>query len=419
MTVQSHPPNLIFEEVFDPEVIRFTLHVNSEAWKGVLTNDEYVDRELVLGSSDICTKYTSGSEYAKRFPESHNLLGIKYFVLKDTSLPSTDKMSQIVSRCETLNRLGSCITPNSKGKIEPSLTICIGGVFTPIEYRGKGYAKIMIEKLNSYYDDIYDKASSITHELSRTLVRNMVINLYSEVGEYYSKMGYVSKHVPIHDIPGLDTLNEEYCKTATVTPTAGRMFKYDDYTDMIDLQSNQFKNSLVRLAKDNPEGFTFTVDADIDIFKWFEDRDIFIFSKLLEKKKSPFTVDDLRYGYAITDGEYKDAHIIWHHSWNGNELIITKIYISEDRQQNADDIAKILFGEAIKEAKKFGLTKLEFWDEEIPANKFPELFTVLENMSKHESKTFLSNGSLSAVRPPHGIHPELVRWDNNTKFCWF
>lgn len=420
MTVDNHPEHLVFEEIFDRDLIRFTFGINSSAWKGVLTDEQYVNREEMLGKSAICSKYKAGSKYSDLFPESYHNLGIKYFVLKDKSLPETDDRSQIISRCETLNRLGSCITPGSQGQVQPSLTICIGGVFTPVEYRGKGYARIMIEKLNAHYDAIYDKADEIRDEKSRLLVKNMVITLYSEVGEYYSKMGYVSKHVPIHDVPGLDTLYDQYCSTsADLMKSSGKHFRYDDYGEYVDMQIAQFGKSLPALSKTNPDGFTFTVDADIDIFKWFADRDEFIYKTMGENQNKENNPSDLLYGFAITEGKYKDAHIIWHHNWNGNELILLKVYIPETIEQDADNVAKVLFSEAIKEAKRFNLRKIEFWDEEIPSTRFPQLFEVLENMSKTESKTFLDNGSLSAVRPPHGIHPEKVAWDNNTKFCWF
>ncbi|KAL3232382.1 hypothetical protein RNJ44_04298 [Nakaseomyces bracarensis] len=419
MTVDTHPEHLVFEEIQDPELIRYTFRVNSDAWKGVLTDEQYVEREEMLGKSEICAKYKSGSKFAKSFPESYQHLGIKYFVLKDKTLTNTDKFSQIISRCETLNRLGSCITPSSNGEIEPSLTICIGGVFTPVENRGKGYARIMIEKLNAYYDDIYDRADTIKDAKSKQLVKNMVITLYSEVGEYYSKMGYISKHVPIHDIPGLDTLYEQYCSVGDASAFTGEHFRYDDYQKYVDLQAAQFKKSLLALGKENSDGFTFTVDTDIDIYKWFADRDEFIYQKMGINDNKDTNPQDLLYGFAILEGEYKGSHVIWHHNWNGNELIILKFYIPEEVVGDADTIARVLFGEAIKEAKKFDLRKLEFWDEEIPSTRYPELFRVLENMSKNESKIFLDNGSLSAVRPPHGIHPEKVAWDNNTKFCWF
>lgn len=42
----------------------------------------------------------------------------------------------------------------------------------------------MIIKLNEFYDKIRDDANTVLE------LKNLVINLYSEVGEYYSALGY-------------------------------------------------------------------------------------------------------------------------------------------------------------------------------------------------------------------------------------
>lgn len=400
MTIAPSDKNLKFEENTDPEVIRYTHLKNGVIWKGPLTKEEYADREYVLGHSGICLKGDS-AEIKEQFPAFHKLLGIKYFVFKDEDLPKKGKTSQIVSSCETLGRLGYCIHPDSNGKVELTLVICIGGVFTMPEHRGKGYARIMIESLNKYLDSARDDPEA------PPLLRHMVINLYSEIGEYYAKTGYSSMHVPLHIITQLDEFFERYCDNEVLEE--GRYLGFDDYEDLVELQQNQFQSHLQELHRENPKAFIFTVAPDIDIYKWFAIRDLFIMEKSKRIK------NDLKFGFALRD----NSHIIWHHHWNEDTLIVIKVFINNDTSMRGrQQTLKELLAYAIAETKSAQLKKLVFWDEEIPIKQFPTLFELLTEL-EHESKVYAENSSLSAVRPPLGYTSDDIIWDNNAKFCWF
>lgn len=393
-------PSLSFEVNTDPEVIRYTHSENGQNWKSSQTLEEYCDREGLLGNSAIATKDRS-VETRERFPVGYEHFGIKYFVLKDKSLEETSKTSQIVSSCETLCRLGYAVHPASDGKIVPVLTACVGGVYTPHKYRGRGYARTMIGELNKYYDTLSSAPGA------PDFVKNAVLFLYSEVGEYYYKSGYHSQHVPVHIISDLDEFFERYCGQETMEK--GRFLGFDDYADLVALQEKQFESQLLQLHKHNPEKFVFTVAADIGLYQWFQVRDVF----LMEKTNRHQT--DLKFGFALQDNN----HIIWHHHWNENALLVVKVFIDEKMDsQHYSLILRKLFAQAVSEAKKCGLSKLIFWDEEIPLKNLPKLHSVLTDMESG-SKVFVENGSLSAVRPPNNFKIEDTIWDNNTKFCWF
>lgn len=382
----------------DPEIIRFTHLNNSEAWKGLLTAEQYAQREQILGSTDISQKDKS-PEIQELYPNGYKHLGIKYFILKDESLPDTDKFSQIVSSCETLNRLGYCIRPGSNGVVEPALIVCIGGVFTESKFRGKGYAGKMIQMLNQYYDEL------IEANPDSVLLKNLIINLYSEVDNYYEKFGYHSFHVPLHYITQLDKFMLEYCPDKL---SEGKFLNHDDYQHLIDVHDNNFKENLVKLHNANPEKFIFTVKPDLDIYKWFQDRDIFIAKTV--NKLTEGNEDTLKFGFELNDG----SHIIWHHNWNGNLLVIVTIHM----KQNDRETLLQLIGQAILEAQRYNLTKIQFWNEELPLEEYPQLLQTLQKLEKKD-KLYAVNGSISAVRPPTGFDKDAIIWDNNTKFCWF
>lgn len=392
MTVSSKDRELVFEQTTDPEVIKFTHLQNGSAWRGDLTLEEYSEREWLLGMSELGQKNKSPEMKAK-FPQGHQWLGIKYFVLKNLNLDSSSKTSQIVSSCEIMNRLGYCISPDTNNKMEPCLVGTVGGVYTMSEHRGKGYARKMVEFLNGYQDDISNGPDA----------PKVVGTLYSEVGEYYAKSGYKSSHVPVHIITQLDELEKQYCHETV----AGRYLGLDGYQDLVALQQKGFEANLKKLHKENPGKLVFTIYPDIDIYKWFAYRDLFIMEKANRIQ------DNLKFGFALEDG----SHLLWHHHWTENCLWIVKVFIREE-VDNSEAVLKKLMTKAVEEAKKTGLKTLLFWDQEIVIQKFPKLQKLMIDM-EHESSIYAENGSLSAYRPPKGFTADQIIWDNNTKFCWF
>lgn len=392
MTIQAN--KMLFEQTTDPEVIRFTHLQNSATWKSkYLTAEEYAQREQILGSSEIALKGSSPS-VRRKLKEDANYLGLKYFVFKDLSLPDTGKTSQIVSSCETLNRVAWCIHPESHGEIEPVLSVCIGGVYTIPEHRGKKFAQLMITQLNEYYDKLSQRPGA------SSFLKWKFMFLYSEVGDYYEKFGYVSEHVPLHSITQLDDLYKLYCEDSK-----GRYLSFDDYEDLVSLQKTQFKAGLKSLHSVQGKSYVFTVEPSLDIYKWFQHRDVFLSQKFQDKPPSKF-------GFRLED----DSHIIWHHHWLERSLYVLKVYVKGDHEK--ESVLQKLLGACVKEAKAAGLSHIEFWDEEINADAYPKLFKLLEKV-EDGSNVYAENGSRSAVRVPSGLKEEEFTWANNTKFCWF
>lgn len=395
MTILPNSDSLVFRETTDPEVIKYTHFQNGNNWKGELSLEEYVQREAVLGKSEIGQKGKS-TETIKRFPEGHEWVGLKYFILENLEVNSEKVTDRIVSSCEILGRLGSCVYPGSK--VEPCLVATIGGVYTSPENRGKGYARQMIEALNDHLDGVRDAPNS------PDLIKNMVVILYSEVGEYYSNMGFKSEHVPLHIVTQLDEIEKRYCHQGTIE---GRELGFGGYEELVALQDKAFSRNLEKVRKLNPYKFIFTVSADIDLYKWFAHRDLFIMKKTNRMQK------DLKFGFALSD----NSHIIWHHNWSGDSLIIVKVFMEEGKPDAQLTLCKLITM-AVKETKKTGLKSLVFWDQEIEIKQFPELQKELLE-KEHESNVYAKNSSLSAFRPPKGFGVDNVIWDNNTKFCWF
>lgn len=389
-----------FEAVDDPEVIRFTHLQNGSTWSGeYLSREEYADREHILGQSELGQLHKSG-DHIDRFEDNAKHLGIKYFVLKDLTLPETSKTSQIVASCETMNRVGWVMVPGSE-EITPVLTACVGGVFTLKHHRGRGYAKKMIDQLNHMYDSLSESSDD-------PFLKYMTIDLYSEVDEYYSRNGFVSYHVPVYEIHQLAALETRYCDAlgqANKSPV--RTLGYNDYEDLVELQRQQFRKQMVEY--NDGSKFLFTVKPTLETYMWFEDRDIFVSKKFHEEKP-------IRFGAALSDG----SHIVWHHSWTSHSLYIIKVYIATGETQNADNALASLLKEAVKECHLTKLTYLEFWQDEIPPETFPVFYSTLRQVESGHNLSKV-NHSLSAIRlsPSCQKYKDEYLWLNNTKYCWF
>lgn len=385
--------NLRFERITNPKEITITHVQNGANWKGPLNIESYVERERTTARSNLARK-NELNEICKEFPQLAPMLGIRYFAVKDRDT--------IVSSCETLNRLGYFISPGESNNIEYNLAVCVGGVFTPEEYRGKGYASYMMKKLTEYYDNIRDAPNAPRG------VNQLTFTLYSEVGEYYKKFGFESKHVPVHTITQIDAFLKKYCEQA-VFKNDGKIVEDNDYDSLVSLEDQEFRKKLLKLHKANPNAFVFTLKPDADNYKWFNLRGSFIL-KNIDRPQVPLT-----FGYALGDG----SHILWHHNWGSESLLTLKVHLNpEGSFQEKNDILKELFANAVKEIKSTKLKHLEFWDDEVPLEKFTELSQIVHDLEDH-STLYAENESLSAVRPSPTYMTKEIIWDNNTKFSWF
>lgn len=381
-----------FEQITDPEEINFTHAQNGENWRGPLTLGAYVAREALLGNTGIARKREQ-LEVQKKHPALAPWLGLHYFALKDGDT--------IISSCETLIRLGSCICPDSKAGIETNLVICLGSVFTPEKERGKGYATCLLQKLTEFYDRARDTPGAPAG------VKKMVLTLYSEVGEYYKKFGYYSMHVPVHTISQVDAFYESYCEGRE--GYKGKPVGEDDYEELVPLQNEEFESHMMALHKLRPHSYIFTVDSDADLYKWYNARDKFTLQNIDRVKP-----EKMSFGYVLSD----QSHILWHHLWPENTLVILKVYVHQQSSSKEQEVLRELLAHAVMETKSTGLRRIEFWDEEIPIKKFARLFSVLSDL-EHSSMVYAENHSLSAVRPPPKYNEGNVIWDNNGKYCWF
>jgi hypothetical protein len=392
----------IIEITGNQDKIEYCQKKNAVVWGSELySTEQYILREKHLKNQTISSNPVIDSSLEKY----REFLGTKFFAFVDLDLPETDEFSQIVSSCETLNRVAYIQVPGSSETI-PSLSACIGGVFTPSEFRGKGYASSMITHLNKLYDDIAQSNGPDDSFLKYT-----TIFLYSEVGDFYEGVEYQSRHIPLHEFSNDDALTN-YIKESHLVGSEKAVVALDlDHSDqnLSDCLNKEIEEC-EKLSVDASvsDKHRFFVKPDLDIYKWFKARDTFIsdiaFPELI--KKNPL-ID----GFKIKDS---NSHVIWHHNWNENKLYVLKLYIEET--DNNDDLNTLLV-KCLEELKKYDMKKLVIWDDDLKIAKKDQY---LNSFASHSGiHLHANNESLSAIRASWIEDINDLEWINNSKYLWF
>ncbi|KAH3688783.1 hypothetical protein WICPIJ_000227 [Wickerhamomyces pijperi] len=369
--------NLVLEQVQDPEVAEFTRRQTAVIWKGKYTVEEYIERD----------NKTSNGELSKVDPETWS--GLYVFVLKNLDLPETDKFSQIVSSCETINRT---VYHVQDGVLQELVSSCIGGVFCLPQHRRKGYSATMIELLNKYWEE--------------RLPQKSYMSLYSEVGEYYSRVGYKSFEVPVHKIK----LSEDYQVLAADLATLEHL-KYEQYEHLISKFDQDLKSNLINQSKQNNSRVIYSAKPTLSQFTWYHIRDIHACSKIRKDINKPV---ENNFGVKLDDSNY----IIWNHEWHGDQLLILKVQVT-----SLNNLVQ-LFQLAMVECHNLKLKEIYLWDSCIDSALREEFRGYLRGLSGSDSikvEMDLENGSVSAIRPFDETVRENVdySWEQNEKWCWF
>lgn len=402
----------ILERLTDVPTVNFTRVQNSAAWKNLLSVQDYVDREHVLGLSKIA---------------SSDVNRMAVFGLK-----AKDKPDVLVSSVELLIRESWRFHKNSDGSVSKKnvLSGCVGGVFTYPEYRGKGLAAIMMDKLFEMV------------KLPEFLGPDGFIFLYSEVGDYYARNGFKSFEVPLVNVP-LTPSASAYEQTDNV-----QLIKYHQFESLFKQYNQHFEKAMLdKVAHDGIDRIS--INPTSQYVDWFHLRVKFLSTKLFGEtglKFDPYTesyellvekfstIEPTYFGLQINcpnTGSLK-GFIVWQYEYDvdlesdqfKNYATVIKIFVNTPEfERDAVQLALIANMKNYLEAKHSlpqmsNFHKIVIWESEISEN----ILTSLVN--KYSSVHGLENGSRSAIRC---IDPEQdkrlkegeILWENNNKMPWF
>ena len=113
-----------------PEEIDRIHDLNAASWAGDLTVEKYHDRERTLAATSLTRNG-----------------GLASWVLVNPA----DNPNKILTSCETIKKDALVARPPVNGGVVSMVkhvaAHAIGSVFTPVEQRGKGYARVMLQML--------------------------------------------------------------------------------------------------------------------------------------------------------------------------------------------------------------------------------------------------------------------------------
>ncbi|ODQ78168.1 hypothetical protein BABINDRAFT_168360 [Babjeviella inositovora NRRL Y-12698] len=446
--------NYTFERTFNPEIIRNCHALNSHAWSNELTPEQYVEREKFMSTvslSNVASEphhdgtSVNGFYNLRKGPQAAGLAGIAYYIVRDLTAKrkeGDDDMFDVACACETLTRLSYIAHPGSDGEaiITNVMSPCIGGVFVPAKSRGLNLGNIMINKLIDYLNNEY--ATSYKQRLSAGNPKGETYStLYSEVGEYYRKFGYISR--------GMDLITVDYTH-AEVPATSAYTFKAykvkDDTTLLHKLHNDQVLRQLALAVKTT--GFKqISNTPTLENFNWHCFRSIFI-SNNLKVFGETDSKDELVFAVSMYDPSNPEkivAMTTFTHDWKNRNIYILKIVLVEP-QTSADASMKLideLFQQIRRESHvKYGdFHKINLWQSELfqygidSTEQFAQVYADKNGVDASKVAISVSeNGSISAARFHNYAESEdgkveIVEenisvdvpfgWIDNGKWCWF
>ncbi|RLV90268.1 Uncharacterized protein JA1_004679 [Spathaspora sp. JA1] len=393
----------------DKQVIEFTRRQNSEAWKGRLSMEDYVLRENVLGKSKITSSDVNRLVVymLQRVNDGTPLCSIELLIRKSWKFTFDETTNQVVQH--------------------DILSGCIGGVFTYPEHRKKGYAKIMVDKL-------------VEVAKSELLGPDGFTFLYSEVGEYYTKNGFMSLPVDLMNIP-LTEKDQQQHEEADIADCVVELVDYHQFEPLMNEYIEQFKQDIISKVNQDHKARIAVVPTS-DIVDWFHLRSKYISYKLFHQDKAHQAIDF--YNESYDSIRYKLEHcqpskfglklynsdkskligfIVWTIDWTStteNYATVLKIVVFEgDKDSTSIKLLKLMKNHLLQNPILNQITtKFVIWESEVSSNV--KTFLVDEWNTKHG----IENGSRSAVLMNNELEDNLLRsndllWEGNDKIPWF
>ncbi|KAI5958595.1 hypothetical protein KGF57_002440 [Candida theae] len=398
--IDKAPEQFKLVHVTEQENINFTRYQNSLAWKGALTEDDYVLREYVLSKSKITSS-------------GNNKLYV--FMLKSTfdnePLCSIEMLVRDSLKFEYDND-GARVRKSSV------LSGCIGGVFTYPQKRGKGYARIMVDKLVQVAKQDIVGPDGFTF-------------LYSEIGEYYAKNGFKSFPVDLIDISLRNVSQVEPPQVEY------ELIEYHQFQELMDQYKIYFEQDVIAKVEQDHKSRV-SINPTSDLVDWFHLRAKFITYKLFHEqqghvvdfKKEYDTIKDSLvhepkvFGLQLKQNGQVTGFIIWTIDWSSetaqdNYATILKVVAFDNQDQTVVDLIQL----AIHHFVHYPVlgkptTNVKLWESEINDAVKRHL------VERWSAETGIDNSSRSAILMNNPIDEERLMkgelvWEENTKLPWF
>ncbi|KAF5862023.1 hypothetical protein ETB97_012261 [Aspergillus alliaceus] len=365
-----------------PEERVAAITLNSPAWKGPLDLEAYIAREDHLAQQSLTKD------------------GLTSWLLVVRGQPEGKRT--ILSSCETYKKK-ALLAQN--GKVETVSTLSIGSVFSRPEFRGKGYAKRMMQELVKKMDT-WQTEPKAANKYPFSL-------LYSDIGKkFYAQFGwnpYPSAHFSLppasKDEYDRAIVRSNLPKARTLVADDVRRFMCND--DIV-----QKELDTLRVASQKSPSAKVAVVPDFDHFKWHWAREEYYTRILFKDRASPLIKG--------AGDEQSKVFCAWNRNFGStpeeNTLYILRwVYDEptspEETEKTARAIAAII-KRAQLEAHAWNMSKVQFW------NPTPVLERAIAILDPTARVIHREQDSIACLRWTGAEKAKDVEWFWNEKYAW-
>ncbi|KAL4878901.1 hypothetical protein BJY04DRAFT_106337 [Aspergillus karnatakaensis] len=372
-------PELVLAQATPKERIE-SIKLNSTEWRGPLDLDAYLAREETLFQQRLTRKR------------------LTCWILVDCREPENART--ILSSCETYKK--TTIVARG-GKVEDAPAHGVGSVFCRPEFRGKGYAKRMLQELSKKIDAWHAEGDGKERPLFSVL--------FSDIGKrFYAQFGW-RPHQSSHF--ALPSITQEYSTPAkaALLPEAKVLRPDDVQFHMCNSSIAEKERELLRAASLRSSGPKIAIVPDFDHYLWHWAREEFYSRKLHPDRDIPNVK-----GAGIDE---VNVYCAWNRVFSStpeeNTLYILRwVYDEPTTPEETETTIKAMAAilrRAQLEAHEWGMMSVTFW------NPTPLLKDAVAILDPNAEITHREKDSIASLRWS-GNPEEHVEWFWNEKYAW-
>lgn len=356
-----------------------TAVLSADEWKGPLTLDQYLDREVILQAVDL----TKGGR-------------ITGWILTSDALPTnSDGSRPILACCESIPIHAYIARAGTIDKVQAH---GIASVYTRPEHRGKGYAGKMMQELGKRLESWQSTESP-----------NPFSVLYSDIGQrFYARFGwkvFPSDHIHLSPLD-----QKDYDSASTMFPTVQDL----PFSELGDIPTASYvEERLQILSEERPHTTYVAVRPDREHFEWHFARDEFQ-SKVLGK------------GFPQVKGAIHRATglaLIWCRVYASDknnwllQVLHTIVPPTKDTSETYKQAMAALLLRAQLEAHKWEMTAgVEIWD---PSDLVVASAQQLRTEEQDQVQiTTRDKEHLCSLRWTAGSNDDDLEWVAKEKYAW-
>ncbi|OJJ66873.1 hypothetical protein ASPBRDRAFT_136811 [Aspergillus brasiliensis CBS 101740] len=380
---QGDSPELVLVPATPRERIE-SIRLNSKAWQGRLDLESYIMRENHL--------------YQQRLTKD----GLTCWILVDRKEPEEHRT--ILSSCETYKK--KAILAHD-GTVEDVSTHGIGSVYCRPDFRGKGYAKRMMQELTKKIETW--KMEAETRKCCLFTI------LFSDIGkDFYAQFGwqpFTSCHF------ALSPISEEIYASANAQANfpKTRILAPEDVHDTICSEEVlQKERELLRAASQKSSVPRIAIAPNFEHFEWHWAREEFYAERMHPDRELP-----------RAKGAGEDSAGVYC-AWNRNFgetpeentlYILRWVYDEPTSPEQGEKIIKAMAAvlrRAQLEAHRWNMATVEFW------NPTPLLKKAVASLDPQAKIVHREKSSIACLRwtgAEHGLGAN-VEWHLNEKYAW-